>query len=623
MPIPSPSNTAKTRVGTSFRRFSSLLLGLFFLGVLAILTTPHAVHAETNTDRELMGLYYEPQDLAVSTATRSPRPISRSAENITVITAEQIEAMNAHTLADVLMTVPGLQVSGNTAPGAAASFDFAGATTNHIQVLIDGITINDQLDNFPLVGMVPVQNIERIEILRGPASSAWGSSLGGIISVITKEPGKTLVPGGSAVATVGENGTRDARGELTGTIGQLGYYLSGGNLKSNGFRPFNATENNNAYAKLRWSLADRGSLRLTFNYLKTAPQEGRFFDFITSRITNRQLQSTLALDYSLTDRLTLNTTLYATRLDSSKFMNLVDTGESFAIVTNDEKTIGGSAILTWRQGLHTVTGGMEFDHGQSKSEGPNLPNGLVDATNDKWGFFLNDTIAWDRLTLTPAFRYDLTSHAGDHFSPSIGATFNLTDKTVLRSYAARGYSLPKLNPDFATQDTGWAVQAGLETTEIPFLWLKGTWFRNEYKSRGDQVVRRLREGFEIETRTVPLYNTWLTAGYVFTDAKNLTTDTDIFWVARHTWDLGLHYDDRTFRGALTGHYIWWNSEASDNAQYKDFIFDLNLGWRFYRNGNTEAEIFATGHNLFDGKQYQFETFINPSRWFEGGLRIKW
>ncbi|WP_318258812.1 hypothetical protein [Geobacter anodireducens] len=105
--------------------------------------------------------------------------------------------------------------------------------------------------------------------------------------------------------------------------------------------------------------------------------------------------------------------------------------------------------------------------------------------------------------------------------------------------------------------------------------------------------------------------------------KNLQTDEKLPGVARHIWDLGFHYDDRTFRGALTGAYRWWNTPGDWGAKYNNFIWDLNLGWRFFRSDNTEAELFATGHNLFNGAQYHDEVFKNPSRWFEGGLRIKW
>uniref|UniRef100_A0A831UAL1 TonB-dependent receptor n=1 Tax=Geobacter metallireducens TaxID=28232 RepID=A0A831UAL1_GEOME len=634
MPAPSPFNTAKTRVGTSFRRFSSLLLGLFFLVVLSILTAPRTVHADTDSDRELLELYYEPHDLTVTSATRSPRPLSRSAENITVISADEIEALNAHTLADVLEKIPGVQVAYNTAPGAAAGFEFAGATTRHIQVLIDGVPLNDQLDNFALVGGVPVQIIERIEIVKSPVSSAWSSALGGVVNIVTKEPSQHGPFTGSASFSGGENGTRDARGEFSGTIDRFGYYLSGGNLQSNGFRPFSATENNNLYAKLRWNLSDGGSVRLTVNYLKTAPQEAIVLDLISSRLTNRQLQSTLALDYALTDRLTFNAMLKGTRLDYNRFVTLLATGEPYLprTVANDEKTVGGATTLTWRQGLHTLTGGVEFDHGSSEFIKAGVKT--IDVTNDKYSFFLNDTIAWERFTLTPAVRYELTSHAGDHFSPSLGATLSLTDKTLLRFYTASGYSMPLLNPDYASQERGWTLQAGIESSEIPYLWLKGTWFRNtvdritayEYNTDTWEEIRlserHVREGVEVQAKTASLFNSWFTAGYVFTDAKNRRTGDEIPGVARHTWDLGLHYDDRTFRGAVTGHFRWWNNPGG-GGQYKDFIWDLNAGWRFYQGRNAEAELFVTGHNLFDGKQYPLEPYVNPDRWFEGGLRIKW
>lgn len=629
MPTPSLINAAKTRVGTSFRRFSSLLLGLFFLGALAILPAPHAAHADTDTDRELLELYYEPQDLNISAATRSPRPLSRSAENITVITAGDIERLNAHTLADVLSTTPGVQVDLRGAPSIGSTFEFSGALNHHILVLIDGIALNDQLDNFTLIGQIPVQNIERIELVKGPASSAWGSALGGVVNVVTKEPQKHSPFGGMAYFSGGENGTRDGRGELSGTAGSFGYYLAGGNLQGNGFRVFNASERSDLYAKLRWDIPEnRGAIRLTLNYQKSAVEEGLIsWRDASPRFNNRQLFSTLSLDYALSDRLTLSSILKASRLDYNKDEHITSTGELSTIITNDETTAGGAAILTWRQGNHTLTGGFEYDNGQSDTKRAFLPNPTdpdenydIHVKNDKWGFFLSDTIAWERFTLTPAFRYDLTSATGDHFSPSIGATFNLTDKTILRAFAAKGYSLPRLRPEYRTPENGWNIQGGVETTEIPYLWLKGTWFRSTNENSFD---RQVREGVEVEAKSAPVFNTWLTAGYVFTNAKSRATGSQIDGVARHTWDLGIHYDDRTVRGSLIGHKIWWNTPSDWGGKYTNFIWDLNLGWRFFSDKNADAEIFFTGHNLLDGKQYPDGDFANPDRWFEGGLRIKW
>ncbi len=641
MPTPSPFSTEKKRVGTLFLRFSSFLLGLFFLVVLSVLTTPHAAHANTDTDRELLDLYYEPQDLEVSSATRSPKPLSRSAESISVITAEQIEAMNAHNLADVLNTIPGVQVDPRGGPGSGSTLSMRGARTYHILVMIDGVPVNDLLASYPLIGQIPVQNIERIEIVKGPASSAWGSALGGVVSVITKEPAASSPPHGSASFSSGENGTRDTRGELTGTVGQLGYYLSGASLHSNGFTSNNATENNNLYAKLRWEIPDKGNIRLTLNNRKSTFGGGNWLLYdAADHYKTDYLQSTLSSDYSLTDRLNMSLLLKATKYDytwRSSYLGIDPTyakGDPAYKQTTDENTLGGALQLTWRQGLHTVTGGLEFDHGETETHYayPLYPeyNSELFATNDKWGFFLNDTIAWERVTLTPAIRYDLTSRVGDYVSPSLGLTVNITSNTLFRAYVAQGYSLPALDPVFFARQNGRTVQAGLETTEIPYIWLKGTWFRNStwdiltYDSDWNKVFQKeLREGFEIEARTSPIFNTWLTAGYVFIDADNRTLDTEIKDEARYTWDLGLHYNDRTYRGALTGHYIRWNPNTANNARYKDFTWDLNMGWKAYKDRDIEAEIFFTGHNLFNGKQYLYDSTVNPSRWFEGGLRIKW
>ncbi|WP_298269066.1 TonB-dependent siderophore receptor [Geobacter sp.] len=627
MPAPSlPIATAPA--GTHFRRLLALGMRLVFFFIIAqfILGLPLPACAESTSDQELLDLYYEPQDLLVSSATRSAQPLSRRAENTTIITADQIEELNAHTLADVLSTVPGIQVDLRGAPSIGATFELAGATTSHVLVLIDGVTINDQLDNIALIGQIPVQNIERVEIVKGPASSAWGSALGGVINVVTKEPQKNSPFGGAASFAGGENGTRDSRGEMSGTKGPFGYYLSGGNLRGDGFRAYNATERNDLYAKLRWDIPDnRGTVRLTLNYQKIGVEEGLItWRDATSRLINRQFFSTLSLDYALTDRLTLSSILKGSHLDYNRNESTISTGEASAFIANEETTVGGATLLTWRGGLHTLTGGVEFDHGTSDTTTtyPLWPdfNSAFSVRNDKWGVFLNDTIAWGPFTLTPAVRYDLTSATGDHFSPSIGATYNLTDKTILRAFAAKGYSLPRLRPELRTPETGWNIQGGLETSEIPYLWLRGTWFRSTAEDPFDRTVR---EGVEVEVKTASLYNTWLTAGYVFDDAKSRSTNTDLPDVARHTWDLGLHYDDKTIRGALTGHKIFWNSPEDWGGKYRNFIWDLNLGWRFYRGQKIDAELFFTGHNLFNGRQYPDETFTNPRRWLEGGLRIKW
>ena len=91
---------------------------------------------------ETLGFTDRPKELPVTTS-RSPRPSSRIAENVTVITADDIVRLNAHTLSDVLQTVPGIQLDYLRTPSSFTYFNIQGALNTTVLVLIDGIRQND------------------------------------------------------------------------------------------------------------------------------------------------------------------------------------------------------------------------------------------------------------------------------------------------------------------------------------------------------------------------------------------------------------------------------------------------------------------------------------------------
>jgi vitamin B12 transporter len=144
-------------------------------------------------EEDALALYSGWQEESTS-ASRSPKPLSQSPENITIVTARDIEIINAHTLADVLATIPGIQTHVLGGPGSSTYTYIQGASFPHTLVMLDGAPLN-KISNFSDVGSVPARIIERIEIVKGSASSAWGPALGGVINVITKSPDKRPVSG--------------------------------------------------------------------------------------------------------------------------------------------------------------------------------------------------------------------------------------------------------------------------------------------------------------------------------------------------------------------------------------------------------------------------------------------
>lgn len=624
----------KSRLMTTF-----FLLPAFFLLGLSL-----PVFAQPEREMTTLKMFYDEDDIVV-TPTRYPKSISRVAENVTVITADDIKAINAHTLADVLYYVPGVSVQLLGGPGSAPNVFMQGSNTRHILLLIDGVPQNNLADIFPDVGAVPVQAIERIEIIKGPASSTWGSSLGGVINVITKSPDETRKFGGVVSSSIGERNTGDYRGEVSGKVAGVGYYLSGGGLLSDGLLPHNGFHGGDFYTKLKYSPTERADLTFTLGYNRGARELGEVPLFGVSFDDDYQyIFTTLGLDYTITNDLSLELTLRSSWRDNEQRQNDLSTGLTLVDIESNQRNFGVGTKLVWIPRGHEVVFGTDFDSGHLESI--SIKDGK--RRLEKWAIFLNDTVTLGDFSLTPGLRYDHTSTNGDFWSPSIGVTFALWESTVLRAYAARGFSTSPLfttfgdgfysvsNPNLKMESV-WSYSLGMETTFLRYAWLKTTIFRHDisdlvggvqlpdgrltYVNQGKQR----RQGVEVEVKTMPVFNTSLTIGYAFVDATDRDTGEIIPLVARNTYDVGILYDDRkSFRASLKGHYTQWNGEVADIGKSTAMIWDFSVSKKlltFNVDRQSSVETFFSAHNLFNGAQYPAFPFRNPRRWFEGGVRI--
>ena len=561
-----------------------------------------------------------------STASRAPKPLSQTAENVTVVTAKEIEALNAHTLADVLATVPGLQTWHWGGPGSVVFTYIQSSANAHVMVLVDGVALNTLGENSTEVSMVPARIIERIEIVKGAASSAWGQALGGVINVITKAPNRERTVSGSASASIGERTTADTSAELNGSSNRLGYYLSGGYLGSDGLLPHLSTHSNNTYAKLTYDLPDRSQLWGTFRFSKFNRVDSFItdpaFDF-TQREEAKQLYATLGYRRKLAEQLELELTARHVYRYVDNFFNLVSDGSLVQTVSGKERVTGGGAKLVWRGENNLLVAGGDYEHAELKNSDAMIAMDLLNRKVDRWGLYLNDTLTLGPVAVTPGVRFDHTVTSGDQFSPSLGATWQLTDSTLLRGYTARGYSLPYILLENRPSEKVWASQLGVESTAMPYLWVKGTLFRNETWNIGDTQERRIALGTELEARTTPIFNTSLGAGWTYTDTYRTNDGSTVYGAPRNTLQVALRYDDQKYRGVLTGRHIWWNADPSwlPTAQYYGLIWDLHLGATLLKKKDSSLELFFSGHNLFNGSQTSDGLIPNTGRWFEGGMRV--
>ncbi|MBM3617048.1 MAG: TonB-dependent receptor [Alphaproteobacteria bacterium] len=169
----------------------------------------------------------------IVTANRTPTAADKVASSVTVITAEEIKTRQLQTLPDVLNSVPGLQVVQAGGPGAQTSVFMRGANSNHTKVIIDGIEVNDpgSPSGAFTFTQIPVEDIARVEVLRGPQSGLYGSdAIGGVISIITKTgKGKPRV---TASVEGGSHSTHRESAGISGSEGKINYAFNFSNFHS-------------------------------------------------------------------------------------------------------------------------------------------------------------------------------------------------------------------------------------------------------------------------------------------------------------------------------------------------------------------------------------------------------
>ncbi|HSH69481.1 MAG TPA: TonB-dependent receptor [Deferrisomatales bacterium] len=620
------------------------------------------------TEDAFLRLYFS-DDQLIQTATRAPKPVTQIAENVTVVTAQQIRDMNAHTLGEVLKRIPGVyaytfgnhfgatplaHIQGSGEPNPFVN----GHEERHVLVLLDGIPWSSETSG-PFLDTIPVGPIQRIEVIKGPASSAWGSSLGGVVNVITKAAGTSAQPHGELAGSYGERLAWDLRGELSGGAGPVGYYLQGQKQHAEWEHPGPAGfEQASGFAKARVAVTDTVALGLSAGHVDAATDAGHLAgEFAMVQSEARAAFGRVGLDVHPTAGLSLYLEGY--RLDQrveqtgQEDGTFAPKGDLLIDRVFDEEHTGVQGRATWDHDRHTLVAGGDYRHtdlvsgtvsGDFFQSLGNPARFQVEPDVDRWGLYLNDTVAVGAVTLSSGLRYDDSSRTDPFWSPSLGATWALGRVTVLRADVARGFAAPPAsflagggidfdtNPDLQPEEI-WSVQAGLETATIPYLWLKLTGFRHEVSdairvvpssgpnaSTWENQGTIWRTGYEAEAETARFGGFYARGGfsYVKVEASGRDRVQD-----QHQAVLGLYYEPTgTFHAEAFGQYVWWDlGGGADEGSHNDFLWDLNLRKTFFLSNRVAADLFATVHNLFNGDAEWDMDRGQEGRWAEVGVRV--
>ncbi|HYV28853.1 MAG TPA: TonB-dependent receptor plug domain-containing protein, partial [Candidatus Eisenbacteria bacterium] len=163
----------------------------------------------------------------VVTATRSPQDAEQTGVTVSVVTREEMDAKNIHSLADALQSVPGLSVVQSGTPGQITSVFVRGTESNHTLLAVDGRRVTPALAGGFFYENYTLDNVDRIEIVRSPSSVLYGAdSIGGVINIITKSGRGLEKPEYEASFEGGSFNTFRESAGTRGAIGKFDYAIS-------------------------------------------------------------------------------------------------------------------------------------------------------------------------------------------------------------------------------------------------------------------------------------------------------------------------------------------------------------------------------------------------------------
>jgi vitamin B12 transporter len=173
-------------------------------------------------------------DDVVVTATRTPQTLESVIADVTVISQDEIERAGQSTFIELLQMQPGVEISSSGGPGTTSSVFLRGTNANQVVVLIDGLRVGSATAGTTTFENIPLAQIEKIEILRGPATSLYGQdAVGGVIQIFTKKG--TGKPQFYAALGYGTYDTKTAEAGVRGSLGDTSFSINVSSTDTDGF----------------------------------------------------------------------------------------------------------------------------------------------------------------------------------------------------------------------------------------------------------------------------------------------------------------------------------------------------------------------------------------------------
>ncbi|HBC58117.1 MAG TPA: TonB-dependent vitamin B12 receptor [Gammaproteobacteria bacterium] len=587
-------------------------------------------------------------DPVIVTATRVAQTADDTLSSVTVISREQIVQQQAQSIQDLLRGVAGLDISNNGGLGKTSSLFLRGSESDHLLVLIDGIKVGSaSLGTTPFQD-IPIEQIERIEIVRGPRSSLYGSeAIGGVIQIFTRKGTGAFTPNASISA--GRYDTYSASTGLSGGTHKSWFHWNISSVDSKGFNAcdgvlfpvpkgcFTNEPDKDGYRNIsqsaRMGYRFSNGLELEIRGLHTEGDNDYDGSFVNESDTTLQLLGS-SIRFSPSDiwHLTVNAGRNLDRSKNYKNDNLQ--GRIFQNRFSSERD-----LYSWQNDIsltNTQMISIGADH-QNDEVGGTTTYAVTSRDNN--GVFGQYQGSFGIHEIQFSLRWDDNEQFGEHLTEGLSWGYHLQKNRRMTVSYGSAFKAPSFNelyfPGFGNAELDPETSHTLEwslTTNTSW----GKWSVHTYESRVDDLISfdlttfaaanldqaRIRG---IETIVMTTFKGWeLNLDLTLLDPKIDSDDTnDGNLLPRRS-----RQSMRISANRAVGSYIFGATIISVGERYNDLanterlggysIIDLRTEYLLANNWRLQVRI----ENLFDKKYETADLFNQSGRNFNVALRYR-
>ncbi len=562
-------------------------------------------------------------------------PFSESSRTINVITRAEIEAAPVASITELLRYVQGIDIRQRGAHGVQADISIRGGTFDQTLVLVNGIKMSDpQTGHHSLNLPVDIENIERIEVIKGPAARIFGqNAFTGAVNIITKTPEQQFVQlnlqaGQYNLGGVSINAAFPSK--------QINQYFSFSKDFSEGYR-YNTDYNiDNYFYQADLKLAGQ-QLNILAGYTERAFGANGFYASPDFADQYEAIQTSLAaVEYKITKNSFVITPRIYWRRNQDEYI-FVRSNPSIYRNLHIGNTLGMEVNTAWSNKWGATGFGLDVNRVSLRS------NNLGDRSRNVMSFFAEHRFRlFDQLDITPGILFNYFSDFDANFLPGIDIGFQITDNFKLYGNAGYTYRVPTFT-DLYYEDRANIGNANLQP-ESALTYELGVSFKQQDLSVQLSAFSRLgtdlidwtkaidtlpwqpqnfsnvnMRGAEMMIQWQPTAMQWLrnlNVGYTYIDAVVVASDVAFSRYALENLNhqLVISFDHQVFKQLFHS----FRFRYLDRVNLDDYaIIDSRLAWRA-----KQYSIFLDAANLLDTNYTETNLVPMPGRWIRLGASVK-